>query len=44
MPVTVSEYEKIQGIFVDDLSFKTFAIVKKVIQTCNILLTDFNSI
>ena len=45
MPVTVSECEKILGVFVDnDLSFKTyiFAMVKKVRQTCNILLIAFN--
>ena len=47
MPVTVSESEKILGVFVDnDSSFKAhiFAMVKKVKQTYNILLTAFNSV
>ena len=44
MPVTVSECEKILGVFINkDLFFKThfFVIVKKAKQTCNILLTAF---
>ena len=47
MPITVSECEKILGIFVNnDLSFKThiFALVKKARQICNILLTTFNGV
>ena len=47
MPVTVSECEKILGVFVDnDLSFKThiFTAVKKARQTCNILSTAINGV
>ena len=47
MPATVSECEKILRVFVDnDLSFKThiFTMFKKARQTCDILLTAFNSV
>ena len=47
MPVTLSECEKILGVFADnDLFFQTqiFAMVKKVGQICKVSLTAFNGV